>query len=61
MNVKSLMREEVPKNVVGAIADYLAKHCGIPGCVAQFHKDDAENIVRIIVDFNKNKGEKGNS
>lgn len=58
MNVKSLLREEVPNNVIGEIAAYLADHCGIPGCKAQFHMDDAQAIVKLIVDFNKKQGEK---
>ncbi len=52
---KSLLKETAPKNVIGEIAEYLAKHCGIPGCAAQFHLTDAQNIAEIIVNYNKNK------
>jgi hypothetical protein len=52
---KSLLKEEPPDNVIGEIALYLSKHCGTPGCSPVFHLDNAEEIITIIVDYNKNK------
>ena len=50
---KSLLREETPENVIGEIAKYLVTVCGVPGCTTIFHINDAETIVKIIVDYNK--------
>lgn len=50
---KSLVKEDVPTNVAGEIAEYLSKHCGIPGCSPVFHLDNAHDIIRIIVNYNK--------
>lgn len=55
---KALIKEEIPENVIGAIAIYLQSQCDIPGCSAVFHLDDAKAVVQIIIDYNKNKGEK---
>lgn len=54
---KALIKEEVPDNVVGQVAVYLAKTCGVPGCSPVFHMDNAKEILTIIVDYNKNTKE----
>lgn len=55
---KALIKEEVPENVIGEVALYLSKHCGVPGCAAVFHLDNAKDIITIIINFNKKKQEK---
>lgn len=52
---KSLLKEETPENIVGEIALYLSKRCGVPGCSPVFHIDEAKQIITIIVDYNKKK------
>lgn len=54
---KALIHEEVPDTVIGEIARYLSKTCGIPGCAAVFHLEDARSITKIIINYNKNKKE----
>lgn len=49
---KSLLKEEIPDNVIGEVAAYLQSTCFIPGCSVVFHLNDAEAIIKIIVDYN---------
>ena len=44
---KSLIKEPLT-DLEKIIADYLAKICEVPGCLAQLHKEHAEAIIRLI-------------
>jgi len=50
---KALLKEKVPNNIIGEIAQFLSQRCGTPGCIPIFHVDDATAIIDIIVNYNK--------
>ncbi len=52
MNTKSILKEDMTP-LERVVADYLEKVCTIPGCMPILHREDAQNILKLLLEFSK--------
>lgn len=49
---KALIKEDMT-DLEKVVADYLEKVCAIPGCAPILHKEDAQNILKLLLAYSK--------